>query len=57
MEMCTASCMMNDGEKVVLGRTEKFGGGTTIIIWDILNNEPVRQIKCDTSVGFADHIR
>ena len=26
-EMCTASCMMKDGERIVLGRTEKFGGG------------------------------
>ncbi|ESN91770.1 hypothetical protein HELRODRAFT_96420 [Helobdella robusta] len=55
-ETCTASCMMSDGERMLLGRTDRFGGGTTIIIWDILANEPVRQIKCDSSVGFADHI-
>jgi len=55
-ELCTASAMMNDGERMVLGRTEKFGGGTTIIIWDVLGNEPIRHIKCEASVGFADHI-
>jgi WD40 repeat protein len=55
-ELCTASAMMSDGERMVLGRTEKFGGGTTIIVWDVLGNEPIRQIKCDASVGFADHI-
>jgi len=55
-ELCTASCLMSDGERMVLGRTEKFGGGTTIIIWDILGNEPVRQIHYDATVGFADHI-
>jgi len=55
-ELCTASAMMSDGERMVLGRTEKFGGGTTIIVWDVLGNEPIRQIKCDASVGFADHV-
>jgi len=55
-ELCTASCLMGDGERMVLGRTEKFGGGTTIIIWDVLGNEPLRQIKYDGSVGFADQI-
>ena len=43
-ELCTASCMMNDGERIVLGRTEKFGGGTTIVIWDLLANEAVRRM-------------
>ena len=55
-ELCTASCLMADGERMVLGRTEKFGSGTTIIIWDILGNEPVRQIKYGATVGFADHV-
>lgn len=55
-ELCTASCLMGDGERMVLGRTEKYGGGTTIIIWDVLGNEPLRQIKYDGSVGFADQI-
>jgi len=55
-ELCTASCMMKDGERIVLGRTEKFGGGTTVVIWDLLANEPVRKIHYDGAVGFADHI-
>jgi leucine-rich repeat transmembrane neuronal protein 1/2 len=48
--------MMKDGEKIVLGRTDKYGGGTTIVIWDLLGNEPVRKLKLDASIGFADHI-
>ena len=55
-ETCTASCLMSDGERMVLGRTEKFGGGTTIVIWDVLGNEPIRHIRWDNSVGFADPI-
>jgi WD40 repeat protein len=55
-ELCTASCMMNDGEHLVLGRTDRFGGSTTIVIWDVLGNEPVRQLRHDACVGFADHI-
>lgn len=55
-EYCTASCLMNDNAHVVLGRTEKFGGGTTIVIWDLLANEAVRKLQYDGSVGFADYI-
>ncbi len=55
-ELCTASCMMPDGDRIVLGRTEKFGGGTTIVIWDIMANEPVRKLHYNGSVGFADFI-
>ena len=55
-EHCTASCMMKDGEKMVLGRTDKYGGGTTLVIWDLLGNEPIRKLKLDASIGFADHI-
>lgn len=55
-ELCTASCMTNDARRVVLGRTGKFGNGTNIVIWDLMGNEPVRQIKYDNSIGFADFI-
>ena len=55
-EYCTASAIMNDNAHVVLGRTEKFGGGTTIVIWDLLANEAVRKLQYDGSVGFADYI-
>ena len=55
-ELCTASCIMGDGERVALGRTEKFGNGTTIVIYDLLGNEPVRTLKYDAAIGFADYI-
>ena len=47
---------MGDGERVALGRTEKFGNGTTIVIYDLLGNEPVRTLKYDAAIGFADYI-
>ena len=55
-EMCSASCMMADGEKIVLGRTDKFGGGTTIVVWDLMGNEKIRELKYEASVGFGDSV-
>jgi hypothetical protein len=56
-ELCTASCMLNNGEHVVLGRTDRFGGSTTIVLWDVLGNEPIRTLTYDACLGLADHIR
>ena len=55
-EACTASCMMSDGEKMVLARTERYGGAATVIIWDVLGNEPVRRLSYESPVGFVDQI-
>ncbi len=55
-ELCTASCMMNDGERIVLGRTEKFGGGTTVVIWDLLANEAVRKMEYKSSVSCSNFV-
>ena len=55
-ESCTASCMMNDGERMVLARTERFGSGVTVIIWDVLGNEPIRYLKYESATNVADHV-
>ena len=55
-ESCTASCMMSDGERMVLARTERYGGAATVIIWDVLGNEPVRRLVYESPVGFVDQI-
>jgi len=55
-EACTSSCMMSDGERMVLARTERFGGAATVIIWDVLGNEPVRRLVYESPVGFVDQI-
>ena len=48
--------MMSDNERVVLGRTDKFGNGTTIVIWDMMGNQALRRLKYDGAIGFADYI-
>ena len=55
-EQCTASALMSDGQRVVLGHTDKYGGGTTIVIWDLLGNELLRKIRYRAAIGFADYI-
>jgi len=56
-ELCTASCMLHNGEHIVLGRTDRFGGSTTVVVWDVLGNEPIRHLNYDACLGLADHIR
>jgi len=48
--------MMSDGERMVLARTERYGGAATVIIWDVLGNEPVRRLVYESPVGFVDQI-
>ena len=55
-EQCTASALMSDGGRVVLGHTDKYGNGTCIVIWDLLGNQLLRKIKYNASIGFADYI-
>lgn len=47
---------MSDNERIVLGRTDKFGNGTTIVIWDLMGNQALRRLKYDAAIGFADYI-
>lgn len=56
-ELCTASCMLNNGEHIVLGRTDPRGASTTMVLWDVLGNEPIRQLSYSACLGQADHIR
>jgi len=55
-EHCTASCMLNNGEHLLMARTDRFGGGTTLVVWDVLGNEPLRRLRHDASIGLADHV-
>lgn len=55
-EHYTTSCMMNNGEHLLMARTDRFGGSTTLVIWDVLGNERLRQLRHDASVGLADHV-
>ena len=55
-QLCTASCMMSNNNKIVLGRTERFGGATSIIVYDLAANQPIRHLKYDSPMGFVDGI-
>ncbi|CAH1790209.1 unnamed protein product [Owenia fusiformis] len=55
-EFCSATCLMSDGERMVFGRTEQFGKSTVIKVWDLLGNEPLKEMRYDDSIGFADSI-
>jgi len=80
-ELCTASCMLNNGEHLLMARTDRLQatdpqgtdlqatgkgthqgtdpqgtveGSTTLVVWDVLGNEPVRRLQHDVSM--ADHV-
>ena len=56
IEHCTTCCMLNNVEHLLMARTDRFGGGTTLVVWDVLGNEPLRRLRYDASVGLADHV-
>ena len=48
---------MPDKEQLVLGRTEANGQSTSLTIWDVLGNEPLRHLTFDaSSVGLISNI-
>jgi len=55
-EYCTASAMMSCGSKIVLGNADRSGKGTTVVIWDLLANEPIRRLHHQGSSDFAEFI-
>ncbi|CAG5122156.1 unnamed protein product [Candidula unifasciata] len=55
-ETCSALTVMSDNDKVVFGRSDKFGGGTNIVVWDLLGNQPIKEMRYDAPVGNNDYI-
>ncbi|CAL1547650.1 unnamed protein product [Lymnaea stagnalis] len=55
-EMCSALTVMSDNDKVVFGRSDKFGGGTNIVVWDLLGNQAIKEMRYDAPVGNNDYI-
>lgn len=56
LETCSALAVMSDNEKVVFGRSDKFGGGSNIVVWDLLGNQPIKEMRYDAPVGNNDYI-
>lgn len=55
-ETCSALCTMSNPEKIVFGRSEKYGNGTSIIIWDLLGNQAIKEMFYDAPVGNNDYV-
>ncbi|XP_056012893.1 uncharacterized protein LOC125678424 isoform X7 [Ostrea edulis] len=55
-ETCSALCVMSDPDKVVFARSEKFGNATHIIVWDLLGNQALKEVKYDAPVGNNDYV-
>jgi len=53
-QLCTASCVSKDGYKVVMAMTDKFGGGTTVKVLDLLSNKVLHEITYPDTIGVAD---
>ena len=56
-ETCSALCVMSDPDKVVFARSDKFGNGTNIIIWDLLGNQPIKEMRYDAPVGKFEYLK
>jgi len=50
-QLCTASCVSKDGYKVVMAMTDKFGGGTTIKVLDLLSNRVLTELTYPDTIG------
>ena len=50
-QLCTASCVSKDGYKVVMAMTDKFGGGTTVKVLDLLSNKVLHEITYPDTIG------
>ncbi|XP_052079469.1 uncharacterized protein LOC127717737 isoform X2 [Mytilus californianus] len=55
-ETCSALCVMSDPDKVVFGRSDKFGNASSIVVWDLLGNQPIKEMRYDAPVGNNDYI-
>ena len=55
-EHYTTSCMLHNDEHLLIACTDRFGDGTTLVVWDVLGNEPLRRLRHEASVGLADHV-
>ncbi|KAL3854443.1 hypothetical protein ACJMK2_013712 [Sinanodonta woodiana] len=55
-EYCSALVVMSDNDKILFGRTDKFGDATSIIAWDLMGNQPIKEMRYDAPVGNNDYI-
>lgn len=52
----TATCLMHDRDRLILGRAERHGGGISVLMWDMGSNQLVRDFSYAAPHGFADTV-
>lgn len=55
-EICFVLCVMLDLDKVVFVCLEKFGNVIYVIVWDLLGNQVLKEVKYDVFVGNNDYV-
>lgn len=55
-EICFVLCVMFDLDKVVFVCLEKFGNVIYVIVWDLLGNQVLKEVKYDVFVGNNDYV-
>lgn len=55
-EYCSALCTMSQTDKVMFGRSAKYGNATSIVMWDLMGNQPLKEMQYDAPVGNNDYI-
>ena len=53
--VCSALTLMTD-KTCVLGRTDRDGSATDVLVWCLLGNQPVKAMRYPGPVGNADFV-
>ena len=56
LETCSALTTMSDKNKVVFARSDTFGGGTNIVLWDLMGNQAMKEMRYDAPIGNNDYV-
>ncbi|XP_033728353.1 uncharacterized protein LOC117317613 [Pecten maximus] len=55
-DTCSAICLTDNKESVVFAKSDKFGNGTTITVWDLMGNQKQKEVRYDAPVGNNDYV-
>ncbi|XP_069108101.1 uncharacterized protein [Argopecten irradians] len=55
-DTCSAICLTDSKESVVFAKSDKFGTGTTISVWDLMGNQKQKEVRYDAPVGNNDYV-
>ena len=55
-EICSALATMSDKTKVVFAKSDTFGGGTNLVVWDLMGNQAIKEMRYDAPIGNNDYV-